>query len=264
MERKRHAPVASVPVTVAVAAALAATTTGCSDPGDTPSLRVEVVSTRPHDTAAFTEGLEVDGTVLYEGTGLSGRSFIRTSELATGKELARVDLPAPLFGEGITRAGNLLWQVTYREEIAIARDPATLAEIKRTTYDGEGWGLCTRDGRIVMSNGSDTLTFRDPVTFEPTGTVTLTSRRGTRINELDCAPDGSIYANDFPTETIVRIDPDSGDILDIIDASGLLPDSERTRDTDVLNGIAHLPGTDRFLLTGKNWPISYEVRFVPA
>lgn len=247
-----------------MAMALAATTASCSDTGDTPSLRVEVVSTRAHDTAAFTEGLEVHGEVLYESTGISGRSYVRATALSGDPELARADLPAPMFGEGITRAGNLLWQLTYREGIAIARDPGTLAELRRTTYDGEGWGLCTLGDRIVMSNGSDTLTFRDPQTFAITDTVTLTSRSDTKLNELDCAPDGSVYANAWPTETIVRIDPVTGDVLDTIDASGLLPKGARTPDTDVLNGIAHLPGTDRFLLSGKNWPTTFEVRFIPA
>ncbi|WP_067531039.1 glutaminyl-peptide cyclotransferase [Nocardia crassostreae] len=259
MERKPCAPVAAVPILLTTALCLAACGTG----DDTPSLRAEVVATHPHDTGAFTEGLEVDGPVLYESTGLTGKSYIRATELATGAELARADLPPPMFGEGITRAGNLLWQVTYHDGIAIARDPVTLAEVRRAAYDGEGWGLCTRNGRIVMSNGGSTLTFRDPETFAPTGSVALTSRTDTRLNELDCAPDGSVYANAWPTETILRIDPDTGNVLDVIDASGLLPESDRTPGTDVLNGIAHLPGTDRFLLTGKNWPTTYEVRFVP-
>ncbi|GAB4582955.1 glutaminyl-peptide cyclotransferase [Nocardia sp. IFM 10818] len=264
MERKPCAPVAAAPILLTTALCLAATTAACGTSDDTPRLRAEVVATHPHDTGAFTEGLEVDGSVLYESTGLTGTSYVRATDLATGAELARADLPVPLFGEGITRAGNLLWQVTYHDGLAIARDPGTLAEIRRASYAGEGWGLCTRDGRIVMSDGSATLTFRDPETFAPTGSVRLTSRTDTRLNELDCAPDGSVYANAWPTETILRIDPDTGDVLDVIDASGLLPSSARTPDTDVLNGIAHLPGTDRFLLTGKNWPTTYEVRFVPA
>ncbi|MEV6772929.1 glutaminyl-peptide cyclotransferase [Nocardia sp. NPDC051030] len=263
MERKRRAPVATVPIVLTTALALAATMTACGHTDDTPRLRVEVIATRPHDAAAFTEGLEVDDGILYESTGLSGRSSVRAIDLTTGTGLARADLPAPLFGEGITRAGDMLWQLTYRDGIAIARDPHTLTELRRTTYDGEGWGLCTRDNRIVMSNGTATLTYRDPQTFAVTGTVTLTSRTDTKLNELDCAPDGSIYANAWPTDRILRINPDSGEVIDVIDASGLLPKASRTPDTDVLNGIAHLPGTDHFLLTGKNWPTTYEVRFVP-
>ncbi|AYF73380.1 glutaminyl-peptide cyclotransferase [Nocardia yunnanensis] len=263
MERKRRAPVAAVTITLAVAVAAAAAVTGCTSSDNTPKWRVEVIATRPHDPGAFTEGLEADGSVLYESTGLAGHSFVRATDLTTGAELARADLPAPLFGEGITRAGDLLWQLTYKDGIALARDPATLTEIRRTGYDGEGWGLCTRGGRLVMSNGSASLTFRDPLTFAVTGTVALTSHQDAKLNELDCAPDGSVYANLWPTDTILRVNPETGEVLAAIDAAGLLPKKDRTPDTDVLNGIAALPGTDHFLLTGKKWPTSYEVRFVP-
>ncbi|MEV4127695.1 glutaminyl-peptide cyclotransferase [Nocardia sp. NPDC049707] len=238
-------------------------TTGCGSSGDDPPrLRIEVVGTRPHDPRAFTEGLEVDGTVLYESTGMPGASGVRVTDLTTGDELTRSELPAPYFGEGVTKAGTTLWQLTWRDRVAIARDPVTLAERTRASYDGEGWGLCTRANTVVMSNGTDTLTFRDPVTFAPTGTVTLTTRNRAKLNELDCAADGSVYANAYPTDEILHIDPETGRVLAVIDASGLLPATVRAG-TDVLNGIAQLPGTDHFLITGKYWPTIFEVRFVP-
>lgn len=248
----------------ATALFISATACGTEEPDNAPRLRAEVVATRPHDPGFFTEGLEIHEGVLYESTGLSGASLVRATDLATGVELARAELPAPLFGEGITRTGDVLWQLTYKDEIAIARDANTLTELRRARYDGEGWGLCTRGDRILMSNGTSTLTFRDPHTFEPTGEITLATRRDTRLNELDCAPDGSVYANAWPTETILRIDPETGTILAAIKAADLLPTKDRTPNSDVLNGIAHIPNTDRFLLTGKKWPTSYEVRFVPA
>ncbi len=237
--------------------------TGCGgSDSDPPRLHIELVGTRPHDPRAFTEGLEVDGTVLYEGTGMPGASGVRATDLTTGNELVRTELPAPYFGEGVTKAGTTVWQLTWRDQVAIARDPATLAERTRVSYDGEGWGLCTRADRLVMSNGTDTLTFRDPVTFAPTGTVTLTSRNRAKLNELDCAADGSVYANSYPTDEILHIDPETGRVLAVIDARGLLPATVRAG-TDVLNGIAQLPGTDHFLITGKYWPTIFEVRFVP-
>lgn len=250
----------SLAVTVLVSLLFAA---GCGqDDGDVPRLRAEVVATRPHDPAAFTQGLEVDGSVLYEGTGLPGASSVRATDLVTGAETARAELPAPYFGEGVTRAGATLWQLTWQDRVAIARDPVTLAERARVGFDGEGWGLCTRGDRLVMSDGTGTLTFRDPVTFANTGSIRLTSHRRARLNELDCAADGSVYANSWPTDDILRIDPDTGAVLAVIDASGLLPVTARAG-TDALNGIAQLPGTDRFLLTGKYWPTMFEVRFVP-
>ncbi|WP_459549131.1 glutaminyl-peptide cyclotransferase [Nocardia sp. X0981] len=228
----------------------------------TPHLAIEVLDTRPHDVSAFTQGLEIDGEVLYESTGMVGRSGVRTTDRGTGAELARAELPPPFFGEGVTLAGDILWQITWKEGVAFARDPRSL-EVKYTArYPGEGWGLCTRNGQLVMSDGSSTLTFRDPVTFAPTGSVTLTSHTDSRLNELECAEDGSVYANTWPTERILRIDPESGVVLGVIDATGLLP-AEQRANTDVLNGIAQIPGTDRFLITGKYWPTIFEVRFTP-
>ncbi len=228
-------------------------------------LRVEVVSTRPHDTAAFTQGLEVVGGQLYEGTGLTGRSSIQRSDLADGSVRARQELDPALFGEGITVAGDRLWQLTWKNGVAIARDPHTLAELSRVSYSGEGWGLCAQPGRLVMSDGSATLTFRDRSTFAARGTiaVTLDGNPLTRLNELECTPDGQVWANVWQSTSIVRIDPQSGQVTALVDASGLL-DAEQTAKADVLNGIAALPGTDRFLVTGKLWPTTFEVRFVPA
>ncbi|WP_109525279.1 MULTISPECIES: glutaminyl-peptide cyclotransferase [Nocardia] len=257
MERNRRS--LAVPVLVCLLAVA-----GCGGVDEEPpQLRIEVVGTMPHDTKAFTQGLEVDGRVLYESTGMSGESGVRATDLGTGAELARAELPAPYFGEGVTRAGDTLWQITWKDRVAFARDPVTLAVRRQVTYEGEGWGLCTRAGRLVMSDGTDTLTFRDPETFAPTGTVTLRDRGGAHLNELDCAQDGSVYANDYPTDRILRIDPDSGEVLAVVDARGLLSPTERAR-TDVINGIAQLPGTDRFLVTGKYWPTVFEVRFVPV
>ncbi|GAB2654650.1 glutaminyl-peptide cyclotransferase [Nocardia goodfellowii] len=240
------------------------TASGCTGADDAPpELRIEVVGTRPHDPRAFTQGLEISDGVLYESTGLTGASWVRASDLATGAELARAQVPGDFFGEGITRAGATLWQLTWKDNVAYARDPASLAVRGQARYDGEGWGLCTRGERLVMSDGTATLTFRDPISFAVTGTVALDGYRGAHLNELDCAPDGSVYANDYPTDRILRIDPESGRVLGVIDARGLLTPAERAR-TDVLNGIAHLPGTDRFLVTGKYWPTIFEVRFVPV
>ena len=243
---------------------------GCSgNPAPAPptaTLRLEIVKVLPHDSSAFTEGLEVVDGGLYESTGRVGTSYLQLSDLQTREPRQRIDLDSDLFGEGIGIAAGKLWQITWRDGVAIERDPVTLAENRRVRYDGEGWGLCGRGDRLVMSNGSATLTFRDPNTFDATGTVELTDFRDARLNELDCADDGFVYANNWPTSTILQIDPETGHVAGTIDARGVLDDIEITEEQlgrlDVLNGIAHLPGTDHYLITGKYWPVLFEVRFV--
>ncbi|MEV0947790.1 glutaminyl-peptide cyclotransferase [Rhodococcus sp. NPDC049939] len=228
-------------------------------------MHVEILRTLDHDPNAFTQGLEIDGNDLLEGTGRPGESWIQATDLDSGIVRARADLPPPLFGEGITVSDGVVWQLTWRDGFAIVRDRATLAEQRRVPFDGEGWGICALPDALVTSDGSPTLTFRDPVTFEPFRTVEA-MRNGiplTNLNELECAEDGSIYANVWTTDTVARLDPADGRVTALIDASALraaLPPGPRP--IDVLNGIAQIPGTDRFLLTGKYWPRMYEVRFV--
>lgn len=228
-------------------------------------LRAEVRDVLPHDPRAFTQGLEFRGGTLYESTGLVGRSSVR-SGLPGKPPLIHAALPAPLFAEGITLSGDRLWQLTWRNGIAIERDPTTLAERRRITYQHEGWGLCHRRiaGReqLVMSDGTDRLTFRSPDTFKATGGIDVhhDGKPVTHLNELECASDGSIYANVHPTDTIVRIDPQTGAVTAHIDAAGLLTPSERRR-AGVLNGIAAVPGTNQFMITGKLWPHMFKVTF---
>lgn len=229
-------------------------------------LKPEVIEVLPHDRTAFTEGFEMAGGMLYEGTGLVGQSSLRVTDPATGTVNRRVELPAPLFGEGITVVDRTVWQLTWREGIAVRRDRSTLAELGRVTYQGEGWGLCHDDAshRLVMSEGTDRLIFRDQETFKQTGELRVRSagKPVTQLNELECVG-GSVYANVWQTDTIVRIDAVSGEVTATVDAAGLLPRDQRGG-VDVLNGIAAVEGTDEFLLTGKLWPSIFRVRFVPA
>ncbi|MFD6220548.1 glutaminyl-peptide cyclotransferase [Nocardia asteroides] len=256
---KRNRSSLAVAALVSLLGVAACGTSGTADP---PRWRVEVIGSSPHDPQAFTQGLEVVDGVRYESTGMWGVSTARTADQATGAETARAELPAEMFGEGMTKAGDIVWQLTWQDHVAFARDSRTLAEVRRAEYAGEGWGLCAQPQRLVMSDGTPTLTFRDPVTFAETGSVTVTGYPDAKPNELDCAPDGTVYANNYPSDEILRIDPATGEVLAVIEAGGLLTPAEQAG-ANVLNGIAHLPGTDRFLLTGKYWPLLFEVRFVP-
>ncbi len=228
------------------------------------ALRVQVVKSYPHDPDAFTQGLEWYRGRLFESTGLNGKSSVRRVVLETGTVEAKGDLPTDIFGEGLTRVGDNLIQLSWRSGRAIVWDLATLRPTAEFTYQGEGWGLCYDGERLVMSDGSDRLTLRDPATFAPIGEL-LVRKDGqpvANLNELECVGH-DIYANIWQDDHLVRIDGKTGAVTAFIDAAGLLTPSER-QGTDVLNGIAHHKETGTFLLTGKNWPKLFEVKWIPA
>ncbi|QYR18292.1 glutaminyl-peptide cyclotransferase [Corynebacterium glutamicum] len=223
----------------------------------------EIISTHSFDSTSFTQGLELDGDELIVGTGQYGGSRIYRSSV-DGQESVSQSLDPEFFGEGITKSGDAIWQLTWNEGVAFKRDADTLEELDRVSYDGQGWGICSTDDALITSDGSSTLTFRDPETFAENSTVdvTLDGSPVGNLNELECV-DGEVYANIFLDTDIMRIDPYSGEVTAVIDASNI-PNNATPDTNNVLNGIAHIPDSDRFYITGKRWPDLYEVRFVPA
>ncbi len=251
---------AAAPTTPAPAAPVSAPT---SAPAPVPTLHPEVLAELPHDPSAFTQGFEIDDGILYEGTGLEGRSQLRELDPQTGAVRRSVALPGALFGEGITVVGDRIWQLTWRDGVVLEWDRATLTLRREVPIQGEGWGLCTDGARLVRSDGTDRLRFHDPASFAELGSVavTLDGAPVDRLNELECV-DGQVWANVWQTDRIVRIDPATGRVTAVVDAAGLL-DPSRRAGTDVLNGIAAVPGDDgTFLVTGKLWPVTFRVRFV--
>ncbi len=226
------------------------------------ALRVRVVERRPHDPDAFTQGLLVHEGELYESTGLEGESSLRRVDLASGEVRQRVAVDDALFAEGLALVGDRLFQITWQNHLALVYDRVTFEKVAEHTYEGEGWGLCYDGTHLVMSDGSDQLFFRDPETFEVQRAVRVTKvgRPLRYLNELECV-EGKVWANVWQRDEIVRIDPESGVVEATVDASRLLTPEERRR-TDVLNGIAWLPDRQRFLITGKLWPWTFEVELV--
>ncbi|QFS94317.1 Glutamine cyclotransferase [Mycobacterium sp. THAF192] len=219
----------------------------------------EVLAEIPHDPDAFTQGLELADSVLYEGTGLAGQSQLRTLDPATGQVDRAEPIPGGYFGEGITVVGDRIWQLTYQDGVAVQWDRATMTPVREVPLAGEGWGLCYDGQRLIRSDGTDRLRFHDPDDMSELGGVDVT-RDGapvTGLNELECV-EGRVWANVWPTDTIVRIDPGDGAVDLVVDAAALrergIPPSAQ-----VLNGIAHLSG-DEFLVTGKDWPTMFRVR----
>jgi glutaminyl-peptide cyclotransferase len=225
-----------------------------------PTFGYTVVARYPHDRDAFTQGLQYMDGVLYEGTGLNGRSSIRKVQLETGTVIQRRQLPQEYFGEGITIFKSQLYQLTYQSGIAFTYDAKTFTPQKTFRYQGEGWGL-THDGtNLIMSDGTDALRFLDPETFAERRRLRVTAG-GTavkRLNELEFVK-GELFANVWMTDFVARIDPKSGKVTGWIDLAGLLSPRER-QSTDVLNGIAYDAARDRLFVTGKLWPRLFEIR----
>lgn len=247
-------------VTAAVALA------GCREPvpalaAEPLALRPRVLRSLPHDPDSYTQGLEWHAGSLFESTGHYGRSRLRRVDAESGEVELERRLPDELFGEGLARVDDRLVQLTWKEGRALLWDLAGLEPLGELAYEGEGWGLCFDGVDLVQSDGSDHLIFRDAASLAPLRTlgVTLAGRPLYRLNELECA-EGWIWANVYGSEQIVRIDPASGEVGAIVDASGLLT-PEEARGAEVLNGIAYRPETETFFLTGKLWPKLFEVVF---
>ena len=230
--------------------------------GPAPVIKPSVLAEIPHDTTAWTQGLEFDGPALYEGTGIAGESQVRELDPATGAVRRSAAAPKNYYGEGITVVGDRIWELTWRDGVAVEWDKATLTPLREVPVTGEGWGLCGDGARLVRSDGTDRLHFHDPATFAETGSVAVT-RDGQpvrNLNELECV-DGRVWANVWLTDTILRIDPSTGQVDTVVDATGLWPGQAGSRER-VLNGIAHVAG-DEYLITGKKWPSMFRVRLDP-
>jgi glutamine cyclotransferase len=222
-----------------------------------------VVREYPHDPRAYTQGLVFDGGVLHESTGQRGRSTVRTVELATGKVLRKSDLPAHYFGEGLALVETRLIQLTWEEGVARIYERDTLRAVDQFEYEGEGWGLTFDGTYLVMSDGSEKLFFRDPKTFKEVRRLTVRMKGAPlpELNELEMV-EGEVWANVWKESYIARIDPKTGEVLGVVDLSGIF-DASKIKDEDaVLNGIAYDPASKHLFVTGKLWPKLFEIEVV--
>ncbi len=223
----------------------------------------EVINTYPHDPGAFTQGLVYHQGVLYESTGLNGSSSLREVELTTGRVTKIVNVPAQYFAEGLALFNDRLYQLTWLSQTAFVYDMSTFGMQKTFNYSGEGWGL-TDDGRsLIMSNGSNQISFLDPETFQVQRTINVTDNNVPvrQLNELEYIK-GQIFANIWQTDRIARIDPQTGRVTGWVNLAGLLSPEDRSRPVDVLNGIAYDEANDRLFVTGKLWPKLFEIRLI--
>ena len=221
--------------------------------------KVSVIASYPHDPSSYTQGLEFFNGQLYEGTGdpgQKGESKLLKVDLKSGKSLQTVDLEKPYFGEGITVLNNQIFQLTWRGKLCKVYELETLKQEKTFSYSGEGWGLCNDGKNLIMSNGSHTISFRDPKTFETIKTIEVCTDKGfvEQLNELEYI-NGEIYANIYTSNLIAIINPKTGGVRAIVNANNLEP-LGKGEGGDYFNGIAY---NKNLFVTGKFWNKLFEV-----
>ncbi len=232
------------------------------------TINYEVIGSFPHDLTAYTEGLFFHDKQLYESTGAPEtqtqyKTVIGIIDTINGKLNAKIDLGRTYFGEGAIILNDKFYQLTYKNQIGFVYDAKTYKQINRFTYKNkEGWGLTTDGVSLIMSDGTNVLTYLDPITLQPTKTINVTNAgyAEDNINELEFI-DGYIYANIWTKNYIVKIDIKTGKVVGVMDCSQLSDEAHRTNpESDVLNGIAYDPITKRMFVTGKGFPKVYVLK----
>lgn len=222
----------------------------------------QLVAQYPHNNTSFTEGFEYRDSTLYESTGLYGTSKLCRVQLKTGKELSKFDLDKKYFGEGLTILNGKVYQMTYKEEKCFVYDAKTFKKLNELSYKGEGWGMTNNGKQIIMSNGSNNLYFRNANNFAEENVIAVFDENGplANINELEYV-NGFVYANIWYKNYIVKIDPKQGKVVAKYDFDGIIKQyMQGLSDEAVMNGIAYNPASKNFYLTGKNWPVIFEVK----
>ena len=233
-----------------------------SEEGAIPVFGYQIVNVYPHSSLAFTQGLVYDEGVLYEGTGLYGRSSLRRVDLETGRVLEQTKLESTLFGEGIALWKDRIIQLTWQSGLGLVYGKENLTRIGNFSYQTEGWGITSDGKRLIMSDGTDILHILDPESFAKTGQINVTANGAPLkgLNELEYI-NGQIYANVWPTSWIAIISPESGEVKGKIDMQGILQENDiQVSEVDVLNGIAYDAREDRLFVTGKLWPKLFEIK----
>ncbi len=221
----------------------------------------EVINSYPHDVEAFTQGLAVEGDLLYESTGLHGRSSVRKVDLKTGRVFASRPLSDSFFGEGLEVVGDRIFQITWRSRTGFVYDKKSLVSLRSFTYPGEGWGL-TYDGKnLIMSDGTSVLRFLNRDNFREERRLEVRDEKGPVffLNELEYV-EGEIFANIWNEDRIAIISPRTGMVSGWIDLEGLRGQAGVTAPEAVPNGIAYDEKKRRLFVTGKYWPRLFEIR----
>ena len=225
----------------------------------------EIINEFPHDIGAFTQGLEFNNGILYEGTGKKGRSSLRRLDFETGEVLNQTDLDFGYFGEGITVLNDKVYQLTWRSKTGFIYELENLEQIESFQYGEsyEGWGLCNDGSILYKSDGTERIWMLDPETLQEQGYIEIVTNKSVfnKANELEYV-DGKIYANVWQKESMMIIDAGSGAIIGVVNFGGLKNKVKQHPELDVLNGIAYHPDRGTFFVTGKHWNKLFEVKLL--
>lgn len=235
-------------------------------PATPPTYTYHIITTYPHDPTAFIQGLDFDDNgVLYEGTGLYGRSSLRRVDLETGEVEQQIDIAPDLFGEGITVWEDKIIQLTWQNHVGFVYNKESFDLLQQFSYTTEGWGITHDDEKLIVSDGTAYLYFWHPETLQEIGRVEVRDINGpvVRLNELEYV-EGEVYANIWQTDRIARINPETGQVIGWIDLAGLLDPKTLTQPVDVLNGIVYDDTTNQLYVTGKLWPTLFEIELIPV
>lgn len=229
---------------------------------DLPTVKAEIVRRLPHDPHAWTEGLFFDATgQMYESTGEIGRSTLRRVNPETGEVLASAPVPLPLYGEGSSAVGDRIYSLSWQNGIGLIWDKATLERKGQFSYLGEGWALTNMGSSLVMSDGTSNLRVVDPNGFRLQRVIHVTAlgKPVAQLNEIELV-NGEIWANIWLTDRIARIDPASGKVRGWVDVSDLHKVAGTTGGDQIPNGIAYDGVHHRLYVTGKEWPVMFEIK----
>lgn len=233
----------------------------------TPSISYSIVATYPHDTSSFTQGLAFYNGKLYEGTGNYDRSKLLEVDLQTGKAVREVKLEPKQFGEGITIWNDTIYQLTWQEHVVNVYTAKDFKKVKELKLNTEGWGITHDSTQLLVTDGSSNIYFYDPSTFRLLKVQAVLDNGSPvpNLNELEYI-NGFVYANQWQTNYILKIDPGSGMVVAKIDLTNevnrikaKIPDMENTG--SFLNGIAYNAQNNKIYVTGKNWPEILEIQF---
>jgi glutamine cyclotransferase len=236
---------------------------GSSIPPNAPKpISYSIVGSFPHDTSSYTQGLMIYKGELYEGTGLEGKSRLMKVDLATGKILRDRKIDTSYFGEGITILNDTVYQLTWQNHVMLMYSLKDFKLLKEFPLSTDGWGITTDGRELIVSDGTSNLNFYEPGTFKQLRSVSITESGElvSNVNELEFI-DGYVYANDYQTDRILKIDPVTGIVTGSIDFSKLGNEVRAKYTVDYFNGIAYDAATKKIYVTGKLWPYVYEVQF---